>query len=425
MALDPSISLGVKSFAPAPGAFQDYAMNQMKMAQMAQGMQAQQQQIAASQQEVEASRAAQAQTEAGTPGVAAQSQSLQAKALQDQQDAAAMQYATSIAPKYTRHNQDGSTTFDSIGAGNDMASQGFIKQGGAAIKSWMDGISSSADATKKLQDNTAELHKAQLIVSGPLLNQAARIADPVERQKFLDDALDRAEASYPAIFPKGTTTNMEQLFERAKVDPVGAASFSMTPDKWIAQDIEQKNADTGRINALSGQINASTGALAQKIGVVGAVSSGNTDAALYDNGVAAVNGLRDPKTGKLPENIATLRFDKLSNMIKTDPALSGLNGAIQKAQADGQTIDYSGGYEGIQQQLRLLAQTKKDAVRNLTATQAQGGRALPTTAPAAPTSGIKPPGAVTPAPAAALKALKDHPERAAEFKAKFGYLPGQ
>ena len=66
MAIDASIPLSGKSFAPPPTMFQDFATNSMKLAQMGQ-------QIQESKQNVEHSKAAQALTEAQTPGVAADS----------------------------------------------------------------------------------------------------------------------------------------------------------------------------------------------------------------------------------------------------------------------------------------------------------------------------------------------------------------
>lgn len=63
MALDPSISLGVKSYAPPPTSLSDYALNGMKMASMAQ--------------QISASKSEQANTEAALP-------SIQAKADTDQ-----------------------------------------------------------------------------------------------------------------------------------------------------------------------------------------------------------------------------------------------------------------------------------------------------------------------------------------------------
>lgn len=422
MALDPSIALQGTNQQVDPMAGMERGM---KMAQAGLQMQATQQQIAASQQSVAASQAQQANTEAQNPGIVAQSQSAQAKAQQDQQDAAAMQYATQIAPQYTTHNPDGSTTVDTIGIGNDMASKGFIKQGGQYVKQWMDGVSSNADAVKKLQDNTSELNKAQLQVAGPLLNQAARIPDPVARSQFLDNALQTSESSYPQLFPKGTTSNMAQLFDRAKVDPVGAASFAVTPEKWIQQGIDKQNADTGRINAIAGQTSVNTGVLAQKIGVQGAVTANNTDASIYDNGVQAVQGLRDPNTGQLPSGVGALSGAALENAISTNPSLTALKGAIQKAQADGQTIDYSGGYQGIQQQLRLLSQTKKDAAVNLVNTQNQAGRSLPPSQPAAPTIGTNPAGTPKQPSASSLKYLQAHPDAQTKalFKQTYGFLP--
>lgn len=401
MALDPTISLGVKSFAPSPTMMQDYALNNMKMAQIGQGIQQSQQEIEASKQAQATSAASEQNLIAQKPGLEAQSASSQAKLVGDQQDAKAIQYGNTIAPKYTTEttNADGTISkhFDNLAWANDMAQNGYIKQAGAAAKNWADGVSANADAIKKLQDNTGELAAAQLKLAGPILNAAAKEPDPVKRAILLDNGLAGAEGSYPQLFPKGSTTNIEQLFNRAKVDPTTAASFAMTPKDWITLNNETKNVETNRINAVSGQINAQTSALSQKIGVVGAVTAANTDAALYDNGVAAVQNLRDPKTGTLPENVAGLVGEKLQLAISKDPSLAGLNGAIQKAAADGQIIDYSGGFSGVQQQLRLLAQIKKDSAANLTSTQAggpvsaTGNRALPTGSPAAPTAGTTQP----------------------------------
>ena len=175
------------------------------------------------------------------------------------------------------------------------------------------------------------------------------------------------------------------MFNRAKVDPTGAASYATTPKEWIQQGIDKQNAESTRIAAVASQTNAATQALQQQMGPVDAVNAIMGNSSILDNGSAAIQQLRD-SNGNLPAGYAGVTGENLKQKILSDPKLTAIAGSIEAAKKLGQTIDYSGGFEGVQQQLRLISQTGKDAAYRINKTQDAAGRSIAGGAPITPTA---------------------------------------
>lgn len=394
MAIDPSIALQAK--APQGPNMQDM----MGMAQTGQNIQNAQQQ----------NQLLQAQTanaQAQNPGIQAQSQTAQQTAVNSQRENQAQQITQQIMQQNMRTNPDGTQTLDVVGASNDFAKAGLPDQSSKMLKPYLDNLASNTDIVTKLQSNNADLQKFQMSVIGPMLNTAAKIQDPTQRSAYLDKAYAGAEAQYPQLFPKGNTAYADALVSRAHVDANGAANFAQTPAEAKKLSIDQLNAESSRIGALAAATNAQTGVINQTQGTVAAVNDATTKASNYGQGAAAVDAMRDPKTGQLPAGIAGMKGAELKAAIDTDPNFAAVKTAIAQATANGYPIDLSGGVIGVQNGLKLAQQHASDAAQRVTQTQAAAGR--PVSGPTTPT-GAPPtvgPQAKTPQAAAAEKSAAD------------------
>jgi hypothetical protein len=370
MAIDPSIALDIKPYQGP--SMNDYAS------------------MAGTMQNIKQSQATTANLQAANPGIQAQSQVSQQAAVNAQRQGQAQQLTPQIMQDNMKTNPDGTQTLDVVGAANAFASAGLPDQAHNILKPYMDSVSQNQDIVKQLQGNTGDLQKLQLQVAGPILNIAAREPDPAKRAQMLDSSLAGAEAAYPNLFPKGSTTEMEALFNRAKVDPDGAAAYSTDPVAWTKLGLDQKNAETARIGAEVSAFNAKTADLSQRIGVAGSVNLLNNSASTYNDGATAVDQLRDPQTGKLPQGVQAMVGSALQGTIDTDPRYASVKNAIAQAVKDGHTIDYTQGLESVQNQLKLFRNQTTSAIGMLTQTQGAAGRPVPPVAPAAPT--VTPPG---------------------------------
>ncbi len=178
MAIDQSVPLGGKSFsAPAP-TMMDWANHSMKLAQMGQ-------QMKQSEQEIEASKASQALTEAQTPGVAAESE-------QKQRGLAYINWETANKKKFVK--PDG--TVDTNAYVNEASNNGFgdyaAKVATSDLTRTSDQIKNSksqaeADAYDQEYQQKLAAHAATLIAAAP----------EKDRPAMLRKVIDGAEAVRP------------------------------------------------------------------------------------------------------------------------------------------------------------------------------------------------------------------------------------
>ena len=414
MALDPTIPLGIKPM-------QGPTMNDIVgMAGTAQNIRQSQQQTA--------------NLAAANPGIAAQSQVQQQQAVDAQRKAKAQQLTPEIMSNHMKTNEDGTQTLDIIGASNAFAKAGLPDQVTNILKPYMDQVSQNQDIVKKLQDNQGELYKVQLGVSAPMLNLVANEADPAKRAEILDRAKAGSSDAYPTLFPKGKTGVMDQLFEYAKVNPKGAASYAMNPAEWTKLDNQTRDSLTSEANMHIARTNADTDVLKQKLGVIGAVNELTGNIAVLDQASAAIDAKRG-KDGKLPQDILALTGDKLAARLKSDPSLAAMQSGIERLKALGIPVDLNQGFEAVQRQIDLGSGIQKGAVSRIQAEQKAAGRGSGggQVAPAAPTIGTGKPSVKAPAAdttgiearRAEAKAVIARGADAAKVRAHFKKLTGQ
>ena len=277
MALDPSIALGVKSFAPPPVSAMEYAMNGQKMMSMQQGM-------LQSQQEIEQSKQQTANLAASQPGLEAQSQSLQAAAIKAKRDLAATDWLTKNKVDFTDENGN----VDTARLVRKATSAGFGAEAAKEAKGDLDMASTRITNAKTQQEaNIAKTEYMQKMTNyaATLLSDPALVGHPDQIQTRLKTIADTAESQVPGaghyIMGMVGTPVMKngqvvpQVDEQGK--PILDASGKVVPQMTVQKDalaalrqatmtpkeqkeiaINQENADTARTNAATAITNATT-----------------------------------------------------------------------------------------------------------------------------------------------------------------------
>ena len=205
----------------------------------------------------------------------------------------------------------------------------------------------------------------------------------------------------PATLPEYNGKNMKEV--RAALE-----SGSMTPE--VTKNLElgfgtlgvsQKQAETSRIGTVAPIVE-------RAVGAAGA-------AQVYQNGVKAVESL-----GIKPTMLGTAIQQTISKFGLQDPRVQQLQAAIDTYNAENGTKLSLADAPGAINVLRQAGANKKAAATVPQASGVPNAVPQPEAAPVAPAAQAR-----REAPPQALQFLKAHPEKAADFKAKYGYLPGQ
>lgn len=235
--IDSSIPLsGLGAQQLNPNGVMDATMNWAKLGQIKQS-------IAASQQQVEASKAAQAQTEAGTPGVAAES------AIK-QRAAAFNQWKTDNADKYT--NSDGSLNINNfVGHANKA---GFATEAQSVAAS--DLVNKSQAIANSTNDQNRLIAQSNYVSTG-----ATHISTLLDTPGLTDNQKSAQLSKYVDFMNKqvpGAGDQILNLFGKSTPDGKitvnndaikATATATMTKQEQVNNKINQQNANTSAQNA--------------------------------------------------------------------------------------------------------------------------------------------------------------------------------
>lgn len=231
MALDPNIALNAN--APQP-------TNMFAGAELGMKIRNAQQQNLLMQQQIEASKANQALTEAQTPGAAAQSQSAQSNAAIDARKAAGVAAVQQAVKNNTVVNSDGTITTDPHGTAMQLMKGGFADEGFNYLQSSAKTSGDMADSDQKRIDvgNKFATTTAQMVSALPKSQQAGALAH-IGQTIAADPSLQSTLGASPlmAVLTSDPT----------KLDAIKAGS--MTPKEATELQINQQNANTASMNA--------------------------------------------------------------------------------------------------------------------------------------------------------------------------------